>query len=71
MTRIVVEGLGDCWSFSRDGHVHTGYPDALQAFAAAMRHDGTDCVDADDVKEALHAIRRAGLRLVKMVTVTP
>ncbi|QIG71252.1 hypothetical protein PQC16_gp145 [Rhizobium phage RHph_TM30] len=69
MIRFTIEQNEDCWSYSSEVHgLHMGYPDALQATAAAMRafdpSISYDAVSVDDVKDHLIESRRSKFTIV-------
>jgi hypothetical protein len=60
----------ECWSFETESHgLHLGYPDAIEATAAALRaFDPTipRCdVSVSDIREYLAQEKRSKLQLVK------
>ncbi|QIG74826.1 hypothetical protein EVC12_191 [Rhizobium phage RHph_I42] len=69
MIRFTIERHDDCWSFATEEHgLHMGYPDALQAVAAAMRAFDPTLprldIDADDLRHAVAVEKRAHLHVV-------
>lgn len=70
MIRFTIEQHEDTWSFETEEHgLHMGYPDALQAVAAAMRafdpsiprHD----VAVADLRSAVAVEKRSQLHVVE------